>query len=371
MYPALVVLQHLQKTVINPLDLQVLWVGGSGGMEVDLVKRVGAPFTAIPAAGLHGVGLRALPVNLWQLGRGFRAARAILKQFQPEVLFFTGGYIGVPVALAAKMTLGERSRPRSLVYVPDIEPGLALKTLIRLSDHVAVTTESSRQFMPRRKPITVTGYPVRSDLLNWNKESARQVFGLTPDLPVLLVTGGSRGARSINQALIGILPDILNEMQVIHVSGQLNWTEIENARPSLPADLAVHYHAYPYLHTEMGAALSVADIVLSRAGASSLGEYPLFGLPAILVPYPHAWRYQRVNAEYLVEHGAAVLLEDANLPHKLLSTLRALIKDRLLLDQMGKAMRSLAKSEAAASLGQLVLDLSKNKIAKGSETWSA
>jgi UDP-N-acetylglucosamine--N-acetylmuramyl-(pentapeptide) pyrophosphoryl-undecaprenol N-acetylglucosamine transferase len=121
----------------------------------------------------------------------------------------------------------------------------------------------------------------------------------------------------------------------------------------------------------MGAALSVADIVLSRAGASSLGEYPLFGLPAILVPYPHAWRYQRVNAEYLVEHGAAVLLEDANLPHKLLSTLRALIKDRLLLDQMGKAMRSLAKSEAAASLGQLVLDLSKNKIAKGSETWSA
>jgi UDP-N-acetylglucosamine--N-acetylmuramyl-(pentapeptide) pyrophosphoryl-undecaprenol N-acetylglucosamine transferase len=370
-YPALVVLQHLQKIVNSHPDMQVLWVGGSGGMEVDLVKRAGVPFTSIPAAGLHGVGLRALPVNLWQLGRGFKAARAIIRQFQPDVLFFTGGYIGIPVALAAKMTLGKRSRPNSLVYVPDIEPGLALKTLIHLSDHVAVTTESSRQFMPHHKPITVTGYPVRSDLLNWDKESARQVFGITPNLPVLFVTGGSRGARSINQALIGILPDILKDMQVIHVSGQLNWSEIETARLSLPVDLAVHYHAYPYLHAEMGAALSVADIVLSRAGASSLGEYPLFGLPAILVPYPHAWRYQRVNAEYLVTHGAAVLLEDADLPQKLLSTLRMLVKDRSLLDKMGKAMRSLAQSEASATLGRLVLGLSKSNVAKGSETWSA
>ena len=120
-YPALSVLQALDK---DPLDM--LWVGSEGGMEEDLVKRAGIRYTAIPAAGVHGVGLKALPGNLVRLARGVLASRRILREFNPQVLFFTGGYVAVPMALAG-------TGVPSLLFVPDIEPGLALKTLARFA----------------------------------------------------------------------------------------------------------------------------------------------------------------------------------------------------------------------------------------------
>ncbi|HEX9027807.1 MAG TPA: UDP-N-acetylglucosamine--N-acetylmuramyl-(pentapeptide) pyrophosphoryl-undecaprenol N-acetylglucosamine transferase, partial [Anaerolineales bacterium] len=211
MYPALAVLQALQSRIDSAGDkqaLETLWIGSVDGMEADLVKRAGVPFRAIPAAGVHGVGLSALPGNLLRLGRGYFAARRILREFCPHVVFFTGGYVAVPVAVAARLSSRAR-RPRSLVYVPDIEPGLALKTLIRFSDKVAVTTENSRPFLPARTDLTVSGYPVRPDLKNMSKEQGRLSFGLQPDLPTLLVLGGSKGARSINRALKSLLPQLL------------------------------------------------------------------------------------------------------------------------------------------------------------------
>src|SRR5512141_1640290 len=131
-YPALAVLQALSAK--HP-GVETLWVGGEGGMEAELVKRAGIPFTSIPAAGLHGVGLRTLPRNLLQLARGTAAARRILSDFHPDVLFFTGGFVAGPLAFAA------HTRPRSaggavptLVYVPDIEPGMALRSLAQFAD---------------------------------------------------------------------------------------------------------------------------------------------------------------------------------------------------------------------------------------------
>ena len=176
-----------------------------------------------------------------------------------------------------------------------------------------------------RSKIEVTGYPVRNELSMGDQESARTQLSIAHDLPTLLVFGGSKGARSINQAILAILPELLKDMQVIHISGQLDWSDIENARSRLPGDLQARYHAYPYLYREMGAALSVADMVVSRAGASVLGEFPLFGIPAILVPYPYAWRYQEVNARYLENSGAAVVLQDNELKQKLLSTIQGLL----------------------------------------------
>ncbi len=162
-YPALAVLQALRSRIDGSgvtQELTILWVGGVDGMEADLVKRAGVPFRAIPAAGVHGVGLRALPGNLWRLGRGYLAARRVLREFRPQVLLFTGGYVAVPVALAARLNLKAKERPRSLVYVPDIEPGLALKTLIRFADQVAVTNEKSRTLIAGRPAVRVSGYPV-------------------------------------------------------------------------------------------------------------------------------------------------------------------------------------------------------------------
>lgn len=352
MYPALVVLQRLKAE--HP-DIQALWVGGLGGMEAELVKRAEVTFRAIPAAGVHGVGLRALPGNLSQLGRGLLAARGVLRQFQPEAMFFTGGFVAFPVALAGRLPGLGFSLARSVVYVPDIEPGLALRTIARFADYIAVTTEESRAFFSRKAHVTVTGYPTRPDLEKWNDaQAARRALGCDPALPTLLVFGGSKGSRSINQALLPALPALLADSQVIHISGQLDWEAVRAARASLPADLAGRYHAFAYLHDEMGAALAAADLVLARAGASTLGEFPLFGLPAILVPYPYAWRYQQGNAQYLAQRGAAVILADADLPAQLLPQVRRLLDDPERLAKMRSAMRSLAQPDAAGRIAALL-----------------
>jgi len=346
-YPALAVLQALRS---RQPDVEVTWVGGAGGMEAELVTRAGVPFRSVPAAGVHGVGLRRLPGNAWALARGWRAARWLLRELRPDVLFFTGGYVAVPVALAGR-------RLPTLLYTPDIEPGLALKTLTRFADHVAVTAEESRRFYPGRLPVTVTGYPVRADLTAWTRAEARAALGLESDRPVLLVFGGSKGARSINRALLAALEPLLDEVEVVHISGKLDWPEVEQTAARLDATRAARYHPFPYLHERMGAALRAADLAVSRAGASTLGEFPAFGLPAVLVPYPYAWRYQRVNAEYLVSQGAAVLLPDEELPARLLPLVRDLLRDSGRRERMAQAMQRLARPQAAAQIADLLIGM--------------
>jgi undecaprenyldiphospho-muramoylpentapeptide beta-N-acetylglucosaminyltransferase len=335
-------------------DLGVLWVGGEGGIEVDLISRENIEFTTIPAAGVHGVGFRNLPGNLWQIIKGFFSARRIIKEFQPQVLFFTGGYLSVPVALAGRSIFSRKNRPRILVYVPDIEPGLALRFLAMVSDQIAVTVEESMNYFSSQSKIEVTGYPVRSQLKVIEKTAARLQLSLLKDIPTLLVFGGSKGARSINNAILDVLPDLLKDIQVIHISGHHDWSEIEDAKKRLPAKLQDRYQGFPYLYQEMGIALSAADIVLSRAGAAVLGEFPMFGIPAILVPYPYAWRYQEVNARYLEEYGAAVVLQDDELKEKLMPTIHDLLDDQTQRKRMSQAMLSMATPEAAESIASLL-----------------
>jgi UDP-N-acetylglucosamine--N-acetylmuramyl-(pentapeptide) pyrophosphoryl-undecaprenol N-acetylglucosamine transferase len=327
--------------------MHTLWVGGEGGMEATLVKRQGIPFRSIPAAGVHGVSLLRLPRNLMQLGQGVLAARRLLNDFRPDVLFFTGGYVAVPVALAGY------SIP-SLLYVPDIEPGMALKSLARFADVIAVTTEQSQQFF--KKQVYETGYPLRPDLALWDRQTAQRHLDIAGDRPVLLVFGGSKGAHSINQAVLKHLPALLAKFEIIHISGEGEWQIVKEAREQLSAELAERYHIMPYLH-EMGAALASADLVVSRAGASSLGEYPLFALPAVLVPYPHAWRYQKVNADYLARRGAAVILPDHRLSDELLVTLNVLLENPNKLKAMRAAMFELSHPRAAEKIASALIQL--------------
>jgi UDP-N-acetylglucosamine--N-acetylmuramyl-(pentapeptide) pyrophosphoryl-undecaprenol N-acetylglucosamine transferase len=339
----------------SPEELQVLWVGGIGGMEADLVKREGIRYEAIPAAGLHGVGVNAIPGNLWQLSRGFFASRRILRRFRPDVLFFTGGFMAIPMALAARLS----RRAKSLLYIPDIEPGMALNTIARFSDCITLTVEESGAFFPKHPAKVVTGYPVRPGLDEWTDEQARSFFALEEQLPVLLVFGGSRGARSINRALVVALPELLREMQVIHITGKLDWQMMEQARTGLPSEKLNRYRPYPFLYDEIGAAMRLADLVLARAGGSTLGELPLFGLPAILVPYPYAWRYQQVNASYLVKQGAAEVIEDTQLAEKIVPVVRGLMADQAKRAQMSAAMRSLSRPEASVQIASLLTELAK------------
>jgi UDP-N-acetylglucosamine--N-acetylmuramyl-(pentapeptide) pyrophosphoryl-undecaprenol N-acetylglucosamine transferase len=345
-YPGLAVVQALHAAG----ELDITYVGGQGGIEAELAERAGLRFAAIPAGGVHGVAPRQAAQNLIKIVQGCRAAFRLGRRERPSALFATGGYASVPVALAAWLL-----RVPILVYLPDIEPGLAVRFIARLARKVAVTVADSRRYFSDRK-VVVTGYPVRSAFHGLSRREAREALELNLGEPVVLVMGGSRGARSINRALGGILEQVLSMAQVIHISGDLDWPWASERRAELPDALRARYHAFPYLH-DIGQALASADLAVCRAGASTLGELPYFGLPSVLVPYPHAWRYQRVNAEWLTDRGAAVTLIDDRMGPELLSTLRRLLSDRDRLGQMGEQARALSRPDAAARLADNLLAL--------------
>ena len=322
-------------------------------MEEELVKRANIPFQTIPAAGLHGIGQRALPRNLITLARGVQASMKILREFKPDVLFFTGGYVAGPMAFAGR-------KIPTLLYVPDIEPGLALTSLARFADVIAVTAPDSQKYFSKK--VITTGYPLRAELAVWTKQKACATLNLDDDEPVLLVFGGSKGARAINESIVPQLPTLLELTQIVHISGSLDWKAVQTARAGLTSEQRKRYHAFPYLHEEMGAALASADLVLSRAGASALGEFPFFGLPAILVPYPHAWRYQKVNADYLAERGAAVILKDELLRDELLPVIKDLLANPSKRKAMSKAMKSLSHPQAAQAIAGQILRLGGERL---------
>ncbi|RIK24105.1 MAG: undecaprenyldiphospho-muramoylpentapeptide beta-N-acetylglucosaminyltransferase [Anaerolineae bacterium] len=351
-YPALAVVTELKALGIG--NEALLWIGTKGEMEETLVPRAGLRLETISGGPIVGVPMVTRTKNAMKLARGYTAASTHLRRFQPDVMFMTGGYVAAPVALAAR----RRGVP-IVIYLPDVEPGSSIRIALPMAQRVACTTDGSRAFVPADKMV-VTGYPVRAEIRaarSLSRENALGMFDLAPGRPTLFVFGGSRGARNINRALMAVLPELLTEAQIIHVSGTLTWPEVEANAATLPTGLRDYYRPYPYLHDEMGAAFRAADLVLARAGASMLGECPAFGLPAILVPLTFAWRYQKVNADYLTDHGAAVQLTDETLAEELLPTVRNLLFDREKLAQMATAAAALDKPTATADLAQVILSV--------------
>jgi UDP-N-acetylglucosamine--N-acetylmuramyl-(pentapeptide) pyrophosphoryl-undecaprenol N-acetylglucosamine transferase len=333
---------------------EILWIGTRGEMEETLVPQAGLKLESIAAGPIVGIPFRKRMENalklIWSLGKVNR----VMAAFKPSVLLLTGGYVSGPVALVARAR-----RIPVVIYLPDVEPGTAIRALIRLADRVACTTEASAAFLPPQKMV-VTGYPVRPEVraaTTMSRAAALDQFDLSAERLTLFVFGGSRGARSINRALMAILPDLLAQFQVIHISGRLDWPEVERHAAGMAVDERAYYRPYPYLHQEMGAAFRAADLVVARAGASMLGESPAFALPAILVPYPYAWRYQKVNADYLAERGAAVRLDDHQLSERLLPLVLELLQNRAKAAQMRAAAAGLDRPNAARQLAHLVTGL--------------
>ena len=271
----------------------------------------------------------------------------------------TGGYVGVPVALAARM-----QRVPILMFVPDVEPALALRVVGRIAHRVAMAVEDTRRYLSAGAASVVTGYPLRQDLLQAKRGASRAERGWGERDFVLLVLGGSRGARSINRALAACLPELLRQMHVVHVSGSLDWAEVERAALALPAGLRARYHPSAYLHELIGETLAAADLVVSRAGGSILGEYPFFRLPSVLVPYPYAWRYQKVNAEFLASRGAAVVLADESLDIALRQTVLDLVAEPSRLEAMRRAAAGLARSDAADNIARELVELAQAEGAR-------
>jgi UDP-N-acetylglucosamine--N-acetylmuramyl-(pentapeptide) pyrophosphoryl-undecaprenol N-acetylglucosamine transferase len=322
-------------------------------MEAEIIRRLDIAFESIPAAGLHGVSLKTIPGNLNKLIQGYKSSKKLINNYHPDVIFYTGGYIAVPMAFSAP-------RVPSLVFIPDIEPGLALKVLLMITRNIAVSVQDTKKYLSSRSNVAVTGYPVRDIFNDWTVDEAYETFNLSPTYKTLLVIGGSSGARSINRALLTSLPELLNKYQVIHVSGKLDWNEVSLADNSLTKALRDKYRPFPYLHEEIGAAMLIADLAVSRAGASILGELPHFGLPAIVVPYPHAWRYQKTNAEYLAKRDAAVIIEDGKLNTKLLPGINNLMDDDDLRARMRKSMESINNPGSADKIALILEKLATN-----------
>jgi UDP-N-acetylglucosamine--N-acetylmuramyl-(pentapeptide) pyrophosphoryl-undecaprenol N-acetylglucosamine transferase len=329
----------------------VRWIGSTGGMERELVTRSGIEFDAIQAGPVVGVGPARAVLGAGRLTWGALQALGLVIRWKPQALFVTGGYTAIPMALACWL-----ARVPVLVYLPDIEPGSAVKMVARLAATVAVTAAESRVYFPNRH-VAVTGYPVRPEVAAASRGEAQAHFHLDPARPTVTVFGGSRGARSINEALLEALDELLADCQILHITGELDWPVVKERADRLPGDRRAHYQAFAYLHEDMGLALAAADLVVSRAGASTLGEFPMLGLGAILVPYPYAWRYQRVNADYLADRGAAVRLNDEELKMKLMVTIRDLLGNPERLKAMRAAARALAAPEASRRIAEELLQL--------------
>lgn len=333
MYPALAVAAALSDGKLPVADSgstgeqvrypRVIYIGSVGGMEQRIVAGESTlPYRAVPTSALRGRGPLALVRGMVTMVSGIIAARALLHELRPAALLGTGGYVCVPVFLAARL-----ARIPTMIYLPDVVPGLAVRLLARVATRVACSVEDSWRYLPvPRDALLVTGYPVRAALFTQDKAECRAAFGLSDALPVLLVYGGSRGARSINRAVAALLPDLLEFAQIIHVCGREGdaaWLRAAAAR--LEPRLQARYRLFPYLESAepaaqrpdpaappptmtMVRAFGAADLALCRSGASTLAELPAAGLPAILVPYPYV--HQDENADYLVRHGAAVKVPD-------------------------------------------------------------
>lgn len=365
-YPALSVIESLRR--LAP-ELELHFIGSQGGMEESLVPRnLLAAYHAVSAAPLHGINRREQLRGVLKLAQGSLQVLRLVGKLKPRALFLTGGFATFPAAMGCWL----RGVPVA-AYVPDIEPALGVKVIGRFARRIFATVpETSRYFGPRQQQrVVAVGYPLREEVKAANREVAISHFGLDPSRKTLLVFGGSRGARSINTALGEIVAEVVKlDTQIIHISGELDWEAVEARREALPNPVKEHYHAFPYLHQEMGLALAAADLAVSRSGASVLGEFPYFSIPAVLVPYPHAWRYQKVNADWLVERGAAVRLDDENLSAQLLPTLQRLLIDPMHLKGMSDAAAELYEGDAADKIARSVLELAKlpdfYKTAKGS-----
>lgn len=349
-YPALAVLDTWRAGGTETPD--VLWIGSTGGMEGGIVAGKGIAFAGVAAGALRGKRPVEVLASTARLGYGFVEALQVLRDFRADVVLTTGGYVCVPVAMAAAAL-----RVPLLVFVPDVKPGLAIRAQRRFARRFAIAFEAAQGYLPGAKTV-VTGYPVRPSLLAADRDEARARFGLAATPPVLLLYGGSRGARTLNEALVEALPALLKRCQLLHVSGTLDHADVRRRTAGLTGEAAERYHLFDFLGDRLVDALAAADICIARAGASTLAELPAVGLPAVVVPGPFS--DQDLNAAYLTERGAAVTLtNEAVASGGLGPVVLELLADGAARARMAQASRELARPDAATSLITEIRELAR------------
>jgi UDP-N-acetylglucosamine--N-acetylmuramyl-(pentapeptide) pyrophosphoryl-undecaprenol N-acetylglucosamine transferase len=349
-YPALAVARSLRARA-DAAELD--WVGGHRGLEATLVPAAGIRLRRLALRSLRSVEANVHAVlDPIRLGASVPQAGAILARDRPAAVFTTGGYVAVPVMLAAA-PLGIPV----VLWDGNVVPGRAVRATARLADVIAVSFEATCAALANAapgRPCYVTGTPIR-DTRELDREAARERLGIPPGVRVLLVFGGSQAVRRFNAAVAAALPRLVERVVVIHVTGDEGYAAALAGREALPEARRGRYRPHPFLRDEMLSALAAADLVVGRAGSSTLAEVTALGLPMVVVPYPHAAGHQRANARQLVEAGAARLVEDAAFDADALLDAAAVLEDPAAHLAMSAAARSLGRPGAADAVADLVL----------------
>ena len=346
-FPALATLGALRATG-EPVEAR--FYGPDNRGERTLVQGHDVPFEAVPAAPLRGRSPLALARGLARTALGVAAALRALRRFRPNVMLSTGGYGSFPPSVAARVL-----RLPLVVFLPDVEPGLAVRAESRLATLIAAATEAALPRLPAGKTV-VSGYPVR-DAFRAPRERVREELGWSEDERVLLVAGATQGARAINRAVWQALPRFCEAARVVHITGEAASHEATSERRSLPEALRDRYEPAPF-REDLPALMVAADLAVMRAGASTLGELPAAGLPAILVPGTFAGGHQRENARWLAERGAALVLEEADLD-ALEGRVLDLLHDDGRRDAMAEAARTTGHADGAERLAAILREVAR------------
>ena len=316
------------------------------------------PAAGIPLRRLAARSLRTvrrdghLILDPIRLGASVPQAGAILAAWRPAAVFTTGGYVAIPILLAAA-PLGIPV----VLWDGNVIPGRSVRATARLADVLAVSFEATCAALAAAapsRPCYVTGTPIR-DTRAVDREAARRRLDIPDGLRVLLIFGGSQAVRRFNAAVTEALPQLAERVAVIHVTGDDGYAAALAAREALPADRRVRYQPHPFLRDDMLTALAAADLVVGRAGSSTLAEATALGLPLVVVPYPHASGHQRANARELVDAGAARLVDDEAFDARALLDAAAILDDPTAHLAMSAAARSLGRPAAAEAVADLVV----------------
>lgn len=351
-YPALAIAQGLKR---RTKDCEILYVGTRKGMEARLVPDAGLAFKGVSGQGLP----RALNLETVKtVGKSFLAlweTKEILRKFKPDLVVGTGGYVSGPVVLTAALF----GIP-TLLHEQNALPGITNRILARFVKKVMVTFPESVAHFGLSGKIVLVGLPVRPEIGEVSREVGAKCFGLSADKPTLLVTGGSRGARSLNRAMVSLLERLRDrpEVQVIWATGK------ETHRETLKAlqERGIPWEHFPWKILEylkdMPEAYAAADLCVSRAGAASLAELMVAGKPSILIPYPFAAEnHQEHNAQALVQAGAARLIRDQDLNgERLWQEVAAVLWERSRLETMARDAKKLAQPEALTKIVEVCLE---------------
>lgn len=332
LFPGLAVAREFQQ---RDAMTEILFVGTEHGIEARVLPREGFRLATITVKGMKGRGMRGYLDALVGVPAGLLQSLAIVRRFKPDCIVGLGGYASGPLLLAGKLR-----RIRCAIMEQNLQPGFTNKMLARLVDRIFTSYADSAAYLPTGK-VLETGNPVR-----WRSLPEVHRDGKF----TLLVFGGSAGAHRLNIAVIDALrqmSDLASRLRVIHQTGEADVAPMREAYGALPLEAEV----LPFIE-KMDEAYARADLVLCRAGATTVAELTAFGKAAILVPYPFAiYDHQRWNAKALADRGAAEMVLDADLSGALLaSRLRVYVADRPKIDAMARAARALGRTEAAARI---------------------